>query len=148
VGASGYSGEALFFTPASGTTPASSREFVKTRYGGDFQLVYPRFKLQGEYVTARERGREPWGWDAQDVLNLDRGARTQLVAKYDEYDSDGLPVAGYSSTQLPGKVRTWNLGLIRYLDASTRLKLFYQIPEEENNEIDNNQATLELITLF
>jgi hypothetical protein len=140
VGVSGYWGKNLVFTPAAGATPASMQEFVKNRYGADFQLYLPGWKFQGEYVTAKENGREPWGWDAQIVKNL--GSKNQLVAKYDEYDEDN------NAANRPGKQSAWNLGIIRYLDPSTRLKLFYQINEEERNDVDNDQLTVEFIALF
>jgi hypothetical protein len=140
VGVSGYWGKTLVFTPAAGATPASSREFVKNRYGADFQVYLPGWKFQGEYVKARDLGRDPWGWDAQIVKNL--GSKHQLVAKYDEFDEDN------DAADRTGKQSAWNLGLIRYLDPSTRLKLFYQINQEGRNDIDNNQLTVEFITLF
>jgi phosphate-selective porin len=64
------------------------------------------------------------------------------VAKYDEFDEDN------DAADRTGKQSAWNLGLIRYLDPSTRLKLFYQINQEGRNDIDNNQLTVEFITLF
>lgn len=142
VGISGYVGEAGISTPASGATPATFQEFVRNRYGADFQLYLPGWKINGEYVQAKERGREPWGWDAQIVRSL--GAKMQLVARYDEFDDDLPDPTGAGR----GKLSAWNLGLIRYLDLSTRLKLFYSINQEERNDIDNDQAIIEFITLF
>jgi hypothetical protein len=142
VGVSGYWG--MTFIPGVAATPTApavpAREFVKNRYGADFQLYLPNWKFQAEYVQARDLGRDPWGWDAQIVRSL--GSKTQLVAKYDEYDEDN------DAPNRPGKQSAWNLGLIRYLDPSTRLKLFYQINREERNDVDNNLTTIEFITLF
>ncbi len=141
VGVSGYFGTT--FVPgraAAGATPAvPAKEFTKNRYGADFQIYLPGWKFQGEYVKARDLGKDPWGWDAQLVKNL--GAKTQLVGKYDEYDPD-------DRANRNGKVSAWNVGVIRYLDPSTRLKLFYQINDEQRNSFDNNVTTVEFITLF
>jgi len=139
MGVSGYSGKT--YRPASGSGPTAvpAREFVKTRYGADFQYALPRIAIRGEYVDARDLGRDPKGWLAQ--LNYSLGTKNLLVAKYDEFDED-LP------TSTAGKLKSWNLGFIRSLDTSTRLKLFYQINDEERSEVDNDGFTVELITVF
>ena len=69
------------------------------------------------------------------------GTKNQLVAKYEQFDPD-------NAADRNGKVTAWNLGVIRYLDPSTRLKLFYQINQEDRNSFDNNVTTVEVITLF
>jgi hypothetical protein len=47
-----------------------------------------------------------------------------------------------------GKLTTWNLGFIRFLDDATRLKLFYEINNEEKNSVSNNGLRVEMITVF
>jgi phosphate-selective porin len=139
VGVSGYSGKSFRPASGSGATAVPAREFVKTRYGADFQYYLAGAAIKGEYVTARDLGRDPRGWLAQ--LNYNVGTKNILVAKYDEFDDD-------NPTSTNGKLKAWNLGLIRYLDHSTRLKLFYQINDEARNETDNDGFTVELIALF
>ena len=85
-------------------------------------------------------GRDPWGWIAQ--LNYNVGTKNVLVLKYDEFDEDDDDPAR------TGKLSTWNFGLIRYLDPALRLKLFYELAEEQRNEVDNNIFRAELIATF
>jgi hypothetical protein len=63
------------------------------------------------------------------------------VAKYDEFDDD-------NDASTTGKFKTWNLGLIRYLDPSLRLKLFYELTDQERNDIDDNVFRAEFIANF
>ena len=52
LGLSGYFGETFVPTvPASGGNPAvPAQEFVKNRYGADFQLYLPGIQFRGEYI--------------------------------------------------------------------------------------------------
>jgi hypothetical protein len=140
LGVSGYWG--LAFRPATGSGPTAvpAAEFVRNRYGADFQFFLPGIQLRGEYIQARELGRDPWGWIAQ--LNYNLGTKNVLVVKYDEFDEDD------DAPARTGKLSSWNLGLIRYLDAALRLKLFYEINEEARNELDNNIFRAEFIATF
>jgi phosphate-selective porin len=150
LGVSGYFGKA--FEPASGTGAAAvpARSFVKNRYGADFELFLPwGMQVRGEFVQGRGRqvvgagaplGRNPRGWDAQ--INYNLGTKNVLVAKYDWFDED------LDAANRPGKISAWNLGIIRYLDPALRVKLFYQINEEQRNKVDNNVITAEFIANF
>jgi Phosphate-selective porin O and P/S-layer homology domain len=151
LGLSGYFGEA--FEPsvrnAAGVVTTPARSFVKNRYGTDFQLFFPGIQLRGEFVQGRGQtlvgpgaplGRNPRGWDAE--LNYNLGTKNVLVAKYDWFDED------IDDPARPGKISAWNLGIIRYLDPVLRLKLFYQINDEQRNEVDNNLFTAEFIANF
>ena len=134
VGVSGYFGEG--YTAAQGENPAQS--WVKNRYGVDAQWFLPGLTFKGEYVAARERRRKPSGWLAQGGLNLSQ--KDVLVVRFDTYDDDGLDKFG--------RIDTWNVGLIRYLDPNLRVKAFYEMPREERNRLKNNVARVEFIAIF
>lgn len=149
LGVSGYLGKAFEPASGSGATAVPARSFVKNRYGADFQFFLPGIQLRGEFVQGRGQqtvgpgsplGRFPSGWDAQ--LNYNLGTKNVLVAKYDWFDED------IHSPTRPGWISAWNLGIIRYLDPALRLKLFYQINDEQRNSIDNNVFTAEFIANF
>ena len=135
VGASGYWGSTL--VPAAGTTPA--RTFVKNRFGADVSVVLlDGVTLKGEWVTARELGRRPDGWQAQ--LSCNVGKRLVLVGRFDSYDDDGLSAAG--------RVDTWAVGFIRYLDSNLRAKVFFESPKESGASVKNDAVRCELLASF
>ena len=135
VGASGYWGSTLL--PAAGATPA--RSFVKNRFGADVSVVLlDGVTLKGEWVTARELGRRPDGWQAQ--LSCNVGKRLVLVGRFDSYDDDGLSAAG--------RVDTWAVGFIRYLDSNLRAKVFFESPKESGASVKNDAVRCELLASF
>ena len=126
----------------------------QTRYGLDFQYYMESMSIKGEYVTGREpyysnttttpngksgTFRDVSGWYLVGVKNF--GPKWQLVAQYDELNDRAM-----ASTY--GKLKTWNLGVIRFLDENTKLKLFYEINDEEKNPVRNNGLRLEALTIF
>lgn len=137
VGISGYVGTALV-VPAGAPPATVARDMVKNRYGMDFQWVGNGWKVRAEGVVARERGRRPTGWLAQ--VNRNLGARTVLVGRFDTYDDDGIASNG--------RVDTWAVGLIRYLDSNLRVKCFWESPREQRARVANDVVRAELIATF
>lgn len=110
--------------------------------------------IKGEYVTAKEpyysnttttpnglsgTNHVVKGWYLLGVRNL--GLKHQLVVQYDVLDDRAL-------ASKFGKLSTWNLGVIRYLDENTKLKFFYEANSEENNSVSNNGLRIETLTTF
>jgi len=120
----------------------------RTRWGADLQWygVAIPLSIKAEYVSAKEPSgpanapvnRKPSGYYAQAAWSFN--PFLTLVYKYDLYDDDGLGTRG--------EHKNHQLGLIRWLDDKSRLKLFYQWRREERNSIDNDVATVEWITTF
>ena len=126
----------------------------QTRLGLDFQYYMEGASIKGEYVSGKEpyysnttitpngtsgTNRTVSGWYVVGVKNL--GPDYQAVAQYDVLDDRALNATF-------GTLSTWNLGLVRFLDEATKLKLFYEINYEERNSVDNNGLRVELITVF
>lgn len=126
----------------------------QTRWGADFQYYLQGASIKGEYVTGEEpyysnttttpngkagTNRNVNGWYLTGVKNL--GSKHQLVAQYDVLNDKAMAITY-------GKLSTWNLGVIRFLDDATRLKLFYEINDEEKNSVSNNGLRVEMITVF
>jgi len=133
---------------------ASAVMVDQTRYGADFQYYMQGASIKGEYVSAREpyysntsttpngtsgTNRTVSGWYIVGVKNI--GTKYQAVAQYDVLDDDAM--AGTY-----GKLTTWNLGLVKFLDDATKLKVFYEINNEEKNSVRNNGLRVEMITVF
>lgn len=137
VGVSGYVGSALV-VPAGAPPATVARDMVKNRYGVDLQWVGAGWKVRAEGVVARERGRRPSGWLAQ--VNRNLGKRLVLVGRFDTYDDDGIGSNG--------RVDTWAVGLIRYLDSNLRVKCFWESPREQQARVDNDVVRAELIATF
>lgn len=126
----------------------------QTRWGADFQYHLKDISIKGEYVTGKEpyfsntsttpnttsgTNRTIKGWYLAGVKNID--IKNQLVAQYDSVDDPALK-------NTFGKLTTWNLGVIHFLDDATRLKLFYEMNNEEKTEVRNNGLRVEMITVF
>lgn len=133
---------------------ASSVMVSQSRYGADIQFYLQGASIKAEYVTGKEpyysntsttangtsgTNRTVSGWYIVGVKNL--GPKYQAVAQYDVLDDKALASSF-------GKLKTWNLGLIRFLDDATKLKLFYEINNEEKNPARNNGLRAEVITVF
>jgi hypothetical protein len=121
----------------------------KTRYGADFQYYgINNMSIKAEWIkgkgvdgignTAALRNTVSGGW-AQIAYNI--LANNTLVARWETMSEDPK----YTKY---GRRSALNLGLIRYLDDKTRLKLFYQINNEEKNEFENNNLVCEWITTY
>ncbi len=132
----------------------SAVEVDQTRLGLDFQYFMEDASIKGEYVSGKEpyfsntsttanatsgTNRTVSGWYLVGVKNI--SPNLQAVAQYDLLDDRALHPTF-------GKLGTWNLGLVRFLDEATRLKLFYEINNEEKNSVDNNGLRVEMITIF
>ena len=130
AGISWYIGEALVSTDP-------TVEHDKTRYGADFQYYLQNTSLKAEYVTGKDLGFHKWGWWAQIAHNFT--PRDTGVVMYDVFDDP-------ASSR--GKLDSWNVGWVHWLDDTTRLKLFYEFNCEERDEIDNDTLRVELISLF
>ena len=151
VGVSAYSGSQAVRVVSNAP---SAVNVSQTRYGADFQLYLSGASLKGEYVTGKEpyysntsttpngksgKNRTVSGWYLMGVKNL--GVKNQLVAQYDVLDDEAM-----ASTF--GKLSSWNLGVIHFLDDATKVKLFYEINKEERNSVRNDGLRFEVLTVF
>jgi hypothetical protein len=143
-------------------TPQTPVEATKFLLGADFQwFPRPGTKLQGEYVWGQAAGVQARGYILQLAHDLDR--KHQLVVKYDWFGADrmvfspvgagGTPIG--DSVPYDGTLSNLTLGVIRRLDASTRIKLMYEIngigrPNQDYGPVpwQGNVARLEVITVF
>jgi len=151
LGASFYSGtqavRTVYNAPAAVTVD-------QTRWGADLEYCMQDASIKAEYVTGQEpyysnttttpngtsgTSRTVSGWYVVGVKNL--GPKYQAVAQYDLLNDRAMAATF-------GKLGTWNLGVIRFLDDATRLKLFYEINNEEKNSVRNNGLRIETITVF
>ena len=151
IGASFYAGTQAV-RPFSTTPQAVNVD--QTRYGADLQYYFQDASIKAEYVTGEEpyysntsatpnatsgTNRKVDGWYVLGVKNL--GPKYQAVAQYDVLNDKAM-------ANTFGKLSTWNLGVIRFLDEATRLKLFYEINNEQKNSVRNNGVRVEMITVF
>lgn len=139
VGASGYWGKA---------GPNNALQ-SKERFGADVQwtgLAIP-LTLQAEMVYAKEpvgttaatgSTVDQFGWYGQ--ANYTFSPQWTGVYMYDMFKDGGVS----------NKMTQWNhqVGLIRWLDDKSRLKVFYQWKNEKENAVKNNQFTVEWITTY
>jgi len=116
----------------------------KVRYGADFRYYWDQVTLKAEYCRAKgidttnpaTFNPDTWvdGYDAQVNLNVTRV--DELVARYESLSQDPLYPAF-------GRRNAYNLGYIRFLDDSQKIKFFYIINQEQKNAIPNNQFIVE-----
>jgi phosphate-selective porin O/P len=139
VGVSGYWGTTLrtaAFPGESGIDAANPREERKWVAGADAQwFVLDGTVVRGEFMIGETLGTDVSGYILQLIHNL--GTKNQLVAKYDWFGTDKTVLApvgpagnipgAYGNLNYIGTLSTVHLGLIHFLDSSTRLKLFYEI---------------------
>ena len=126
----------------------------QTRWGADFQYYTQNASIKGEYVSAQEpyysnttttangtsgTNRTVTGWYLVGVRNM--GPKYQAVAQYDVLNDRAM-------ANTFGRLTTWNLGIIRFLDDATRLKVFYEINNEQIHPVSNNGLRVEMITVF
>lgn len=136
------------------STAPQAADVDQTRYGADVQYYLQNASIKAEYVTGEEpyysntsatpngtsgTNRKVSGWYVLGVKNL--GPKYQAVAQYDVLNDKAM-------ANTFGTLSTWNLGLIRFLDDATRLKLFYEINNEEKHSVSNNGVRVEMITVF
>jgi hypothetical protein len=151
VGVSGFAGSQAVRTVSDASSAVNVNQ---TRWGADFQYYLQGGSIKGEYVAGKEpyfsntstmpnttsgTNRTVKGWYLVGVKNLD--ARNQLVAQCDVLDDAALEGSF-------GRLSSWNLGIVRLLDNATKLKLFYEISNEEKNEVHNDGLRIDMITVF
>lgn len=144
-GLSGYLGKGIW-NPA---RTAMNNTTDKVRFGADLRLFWDSFSFKAEYCRAKGiDGTDPtkfdvdeWvdGYYGQVAFNLTR--QDELVARYESLSQDPLNPAF-------GRRSAWNLGYIRFLDDNQKMKLFYQINEEEVGEIQNNSLIAEWLVAY
>jgi len=136
-GVSGYFG-GRDFVPASGLSYNS-----KNRFGADLQLYFTGLTIKAEAITAKDKGLDKSGYYLLAAKSLTK--QDTLVGMFDVYDD---PSAKNVAKQVVGKQMTYTLGINHYLDANTKLRLFYEVDDESNNKYSNNVARLELLSTF
>lgn len=155
IGTSVYLGRqfnpAIAATSTLAAVPASTSD--KTRYGADFQYYLPNITFKGEYVAGKQyqfaRGTLPAasvtgtpnvnGAYLLSAININRSLVG--VVKYSYYNPN--------FAQDPnGTTTSWDIGLNKYLDDKTKVRLYYQINGEQRNSFANNILRAELLTVF
>lgn len=131
MGASWYFGR----TPV---TAGAAPEFTRDFYGADAEYVLKSTSLKAEYLRGNLLGAIKDGYWAQITHNFT--TKDIGVVMYDVFNDP--------SNTTNGDLNNWNVGYIRRLDEATRLKLFYEIRNEERAKFNNNILTAEVITLF
>ncbi len=121
----------------------------KTRYGADLQWygVSIPLSIKAEYVAGKQPTgaaatpvmTDPWGYYAQAAWTF--SPAWTGVYKYDVFDGD-------NPSSATGRLTNHQVGLIRYLDDTTRLKFFYQWRSTEMGNLDSDSAVVEWITKF
>ena len=136
-GISGYLGKGL--SDGEGNPLPGGEDADKTRIGFDAQYYFGNFSLKAEYVRGKGIDKSAPGFDLGRTIDgywAQAGytfGTSMLVARFDTISVDPLfPSFGRRSA--------WNLGVLHYLNARNRLKLFYQINEEQFNSIPDNDG--------
>ncbi|MCE5313829.1 MAG: porin [Armatimonadota bacterium] len=139
LGLSGYHGYGIWYKNAAGNVLYDPTK--KIRYGADMQYCINDLTFKGEYIRGRgfddvnpnSYDQDLWqsGYYAQVGYNIDTA--DILVARYSTMSED-------PKNPQYGRVSSWELGAIRWLDKNSRLKLFYKTTSEEFNEIDDNDG--------
>ncbi|MEN6356826.1 MAG: S-layer homology domain-containing protein [Armatimonadota bacterium] len=147
LGMSGYHGYGIWYKNAAGAVLYDPSQ--KIRYGADLQYYMSNLTFKGEYIRGKgfddadpnKYDQNLWqsGYYAQLGYNIDNA--DTLVARYSTMSED-------PKTPAFGRVNSWELGAIRWLDENSRLKLFYKFTNEEQNSIDNNGLLAEWIVTF
>ncbi len=112
----------------------------KSRYGANLQYHLDRLAVKAEWARGRGVDEAAAGWDQSDFVN---GYYAQVAFSITQ--ADNLVVRYSSMEQDPvkpqyGRVSSWDLGYVRWLDANSRFKLFYIINNEELNSISGNNG--------
>ena len=139
IGASAYHGESLVATAAN----QAGTDFEKQRLGIDAQWNTPLrgLTVRAEYIggkeppapnTVRQESHDVAGWYAYVIQRI--GRKHQLVARLDAYDPDS-DVAGDA-------IRTLGAGYVLDLDKHSRVMLAYEMPRNEEDDIDDDVLTV------
>lgn len=150
--------------PRPGHPPSAKLPYENKRLvlGADFQwFIREGTLLRGEAMVGRANGTEAVGYIAQLIQNV--GKKNQIVIKYDwlgledrvlaPVGGGGTPVG--DSIAYDGTLSNLAVGIVHRLDASTRLKLFYEIHGRGREKLEygtvpwqGNILRFEVITLF
>jgi hypothetical protein len=142
------------------TVGSIAKNVSQTRWGVDFQYYMQGASFKGEYVTGKEpfyatptanagQNRTINGWYLVGVKNITE--KDQFVVQYDtmaDHASAAQIAADSTLSAYFGDLGTWNLGVVHFLDDATRLKLFYEINNEQQHQVSNNGLRFEVLTVF
>ena len=135
VGVSGYVGK------------RGTNKDDRSRMGVDFKYQWENILVQGEYMVSNDDPVDPLvvahtaegrGYFVEFGYKIT--SRFQPVLKIDVWDPDASGTYGSQSK--------YAAGLNWYIDKWTRLQAFYEVNEEENNKIDNNDFIVQLGIAF
>ncbi len=126
-------------------------ENQKRVFGADLQaFVTDSLIFRGEVMFGRALGTNASGYILTGIYNVDK--KNQLVVKYDWFGIDGVrsvPVGpagnvpgAYGTQTYSGTLSTWHVGVIHYLDPSTRVKVFYEINNRGRDLVLQSGGTL------
>ena len=142
LGVSGYMGKG--FKNSAGTLSKDD----KMRYGIDVQYYMDNITLKGEWIRGKgcekmntSFSQDQWisGGYAQVGYNFMQGYT--LIGRYQTMSED----PEYNKFE---RRSAYELGVIRWLDDKTRVKLIYQKNIEDTNKIDNDTLTADWVTSF
>lgn len=144
-GLSGYFGEGIWNKDRTAMDSTTD----KVRYGADFRYYLDNITFKAEYCRAKgidttdvaKFNPNTWvdGYNGQVNFNVTRD--NELVARYESLSQDPL----YPDF---GRRSAWNLGVIHFLDDSQKIKLFYQINNEQKHAVPNNGFIAEWLLTY
>ncbi len=145
------------------------KQSKSTRVGGDIEIEYKNFLLQGEYIMAEDEGAEPTsgggcGGKSTGSINEDEGGEwsrdgyfVQLmymtpwylhpVIKYETYNPDGLDYSFLYQDQDFGQ-SSFTFGINYFINEWTRVQLNYMYNAEETGEYNNDAISIQLQAKF
>ena len=129
----------------------------KFRYGGELQLKYSNFLLQGEYLYGEDTGdyTTGGGCDGTPIEFHTGGVKRsgyfvhamymtpwmlQPVVKYENYDAN--------ISESNDAVDIMTFGINYFLNDWTRIQINYQYPMEQGNDIVNNMLVIQVQAKF
>lgn len=130
---------------------------IKKRFGGELQISYGNFLLQGEYIWADDSGPYTTGGGCDGApLEFHTGGVTrsgffaqamyltswnlQPVIKYETFDSD-MNIDNNTESVI-------TYGINYFLNDWTRIQLNYRYKAEQGNEIPNDQVIVQVQVKF
>lgn len=149
------------FPGESGIGAGSPRQNVKQVFGADFQwFPIDGTLLRGEWMGGKTSGTNASGYILTLVQNV--GKKNQFVVKREWFGTDDYAIVqrAPAGTALgtgvyKGTLSTWHVGIVHFVDSSTRVKLFYEIDHRGTDKVDGNKfqwlgniIRAEVITLF
>jgi hypothetical protein len=125
----------------------------KTRVGADVQYYGKHISIKAEYIrgVGVDGADSAKPFDPAVVSEAIEGMWAQIAWSFSAPNTLAVKFETLSDDPLYpqfGRRSAWNLGLLRWLDDKTRLKLYYIINQEQDQSFPNNAFIGEWITVF